>query len=163
MERWRGSHHELGGFLEGAKAYEFLPIPLMATYAIPGGAITSGSFNQLAAEMIDALKAALPLDGLLMALHGATVAENFPDADGEMAYRFRQVLGPRVPIVMTLDLHANVSPQMVSQTNAAVLYRSNPHLDQKQRGLEAAELMSQTLRGMIHPVQAVERPPFIIK
>jgi microcystin degradation protein MlrC len=134
----------------------------MAAYAVPSGTIAADSFNLLAREMVDACKSVLPLDGLLLALHGATVAENFPDADGEMVYRFRRVLGPDVPIIMTLDLHANVSGKMIEHTDASVFYRSNPHLDQKERGVEAAELMARTLRGDIHPVQAVERPPLLI-
>ena len=152
----------MGGFLEGAEIFKFLPVPLMAAYAIPSGTIAGESFNQLAGEMIDACKSVLPLDGLLVALHGATVAENFPDADGELVYRFRQTLGPELPIIMTLDLHANVSAKMIEHTDAAVVYRSNPHLDQRERGLEAAELMARTLRGEIQPAQAVERPPLLI-
>src|SRR5205807_7849553 len=118
--------------------------------------------EQIAREMIDALRGAMPVDGLLVALHGATVAENFPDADGEMAARLRHALGPEIPIIMTLDLHANVSPKMAAHTNATVIYRSNPHLDQKQRGIDAAALMARTLCGDIHPVQALETPPLLI-
>ena len=76
-----------------------------------------------------------------------------------MARRLREVVGPEIPIVMTLDLHANISPLMISQTNATVCYASNPHLDQKARGLEAAEIMAKTLSGEITPVQAMEKPP----
>ena len=112
--------------------------------------------------MIGDLKSALPLDGLLVALHGATVSEHCPDADGEVLPRLREILGPIVPIIMTLDLHANVSPQMIAYTDAAVFYRSNPHLDQRERGLEAATLMARTLRGEISPVQAIETPPLLI-
>lgn len=162
IRRWEGGHHELSGFLEGARLHGVCAVPLMATYAMPGGTIESSAFEQLAGEMIDALRAAMPLDGLLIALHGATVAENFPDADGEMAARLRQALGPEIPIVMTLDLHANVSVKMAAHTNATVIYRSNPHLDQKQRGIEAAALMARTLSGDIHPVQALETPPLLI-
>jgi microcystin degradation protein MlrC len=97
-----------------------------------------------------------------LALHGATVSEDFPDADGEIVRRIRELLGDDIPIVMTLDLHANVSSQMVACTNATVVYRSNPHLDQKERGLEAATLMRRMLDGEIQPVQAVECPPLLI-
>jgi len=160
--RWQKSNHELGGFLEGSDAYGFLPVPLVATYAVPGGVIASSAFDEIVAAIIDALQEALPLDGLLVALHGATVAENFPDADGEILSRLRETLGPRVPIILTLDLHANVSSKMVANTQATIIYRSNPHLDQKERGLEAALLMARTLSGEIQPVQAVEKPPLLI-
>ncbi|MCI0624890.1 MAG: M81 family metallopeptidase [Acidobacteria bacterium] len=162
LERWEGSSHELGGFLEGARRFGFAPVPTLATYAIPSGAIQSVAFDELLDEMVEELRKALPLDGLLVALHGATVAENFPDADGEILRRLRQVVGSDIPIIATLDLHANVSPKMVAHTNATVIYRSNPHLDQKERGLEAAELMARTLTGQIQPVQALKCPPLLI-
>jgi microcystin degradation protein MlrC len=161
IERWRGSHHELGGFLDGAQACGIIPVPLIATYAMPGGVIESGTFNQLVDEIIQSVHEASPLDGLLVALHGAAVAENHPDADGEIARRLRQTVGPEIPIVMTLDLHANVSPTITTCTNAAICYRSNPHLDQEYRGFEAAGLMARSLRGEARPVQALEKPPVI--
>lgn len=162
IARWQNISHELGGFLEGAKTYEFLPVPLIATYAVPGGPIEPSAFTGLADETIEALERSLPLDGLLLSLHGAAFAEDFPDADGELARRIRLAVGPEIPIVMTLDLHANISPLMIASANATICYRSNPHLDQKARGREAAEVMARTLRGEITPVQALEKPPLII-
>ena len=162
LERWTGSLHELGGFLEGARIHGFQPIPLLATFAIPSGTIEGEAFEELVTTLVDRLQSALPLDGLLVALHGATVAQGFRDADGEIVRRLRQVLGQNVPLIITLDLHANVSEQMIAQTNATVMYRSNPHLDQRERGIEAATLMARTLSGEIQPVQAIERPPLLI-
>lgn len=162
LERWTGSLHELGGFLEGARIHGFQPIPLLATFAIPSGTIEGEAFEELVTTMVDRLQSALPLDGLLVALHGATVAEGFRDADGEIVRRLRLVLGQSVPMIITLDLHANVSEQMITQTNGTVMYRSNPHLDQRERGIEAAALMARTMSGEIHPVQAIERPPLLI-
>src|SRR5262245_41823973 len=162
LKRWSGSRHELGGFLEGAQIHAFEPVPLLATFAIPSGTIDGETFEELIGMMVSDLKARLPLDGLLVALNGATVSANFPDADGEVTRRLRDVVGPALPIIMTLDLHANVSPQMIAHTNASVFYRSNPHLDQRERGFEAASLMARTLRGEISPVQAIETPPLLI-
>jgi microcystin degradation protein MlrC len=162
IERWDGNKHELGGFLEGAKRFGFTPVPIMAAYAIPSGTIEGKAFETLVNEMVEELEKTLPLDGLLVALHGATVSENFPDADGEIVRRLRKVVGSAVPIILTLDLHANVSSRMIANTNATVIYRSNPHLDQKERGLEAADLMARTLTGQIQPVQALECPPLLI-
>src|SRR5690349_17459742 len=93
LDRWEESNHELGGFLEGARRFDFVPIPTLATYAIPSGAIESQIFEELLDELLEELTRALPLDGLLLALHGAAVAENFPDADGEIVRRIRQLLG----------------------------------------------------------------------
>ena len=162
LERWEGTHHQLGGYLEGAREYRFEPVPLLATYGVPSAPIPADSFEELAADLTGALRAALPLDGLLVALHGAAVSESYPDADGELAARFRQVLGPRIPILAVIDLHANISDKMARNTNGIVVYRSNPHLDQRERGLEAADLMARALRGDINPVQALERPPLLL-
>ncbi len=159
---WEGTNHELGGFLEGAQRFGFTPVPIMAAYAIPSGTIQGAAFEKLLDEMVEELRSSLPLDGLLVALHGATVAENFRDADGEILRRLRGTAGSDLPIIPTLDLHANVSAKMVAYTNATVIYRSNPHLDQKDRGLEAAQLVARTLKGEVHPVQAVESPPLLI-
>jgi microcystin degradation protein MlrC len=161
-QRWSGARHEIGGLLDGCDQAQLEAVPLLATFAVPSGTVTSDAFETVAATLLQALRQALPLDGVLLALHGATVSQQFPDADGELCRRVRAVVGPDVPVILTLDLHANVSPLMVEQTDAIVGYRTNPHLDQRERGLEAASLMARTLRGEIRPVQAAAHPPWII-
>ena len=163
IKRWSGGHHELGGFLDGLVEHKVEIVPLIATLAVPSGTVTSAAFEQIVAEMLEELKNSLPLDGLLLGLHGATVSAEFPDADGEMLKRVRALVGPELPIVTTLDLHANVSPQMIELANVTVAYRSNPHLDQRARGCEAAQLLIRTVRGEVHPVQALETPPMLIQ
>src|SRR5262245_1010862 len=91
VRRWSGTYHELGGFLAGASQCGLGPVPLLATFAVPSGTITAGAYERLTGEILNALRAALPLDGLLLALHGATVSERFPDADGELLARVRAV------------------------------------------------------------------------
>ena len=108
------------------------------------------------------IRKALPLDGLLLALHGATVSETYRDADGEVLRRIRDLVGPEMPVVTTLDLHANISEAMIRHATATVAYRSNPHLDQEQRGAEAAAILVRTLSAEVKPVQAVERPPMLM-
>lgn len=163
LARWTGAHHELGGMIEGAAVQGFEPVPLLATIAIPSGAISVAAFEQLADEILNAIREALPLDGLLLALHGATASDAYPDADGELLRRVRGLVGPDLPVITTLDLHANISQAMANLATATVVYRSNPHLDQQARGLEAAALMGRTLRGEIRPVQALETPPMVIQ
>ncbi len=158
--RWHGAHHELSGLLAGCDETGITVVPGMATYAVPSGTITAEAFEQLATELLASIQ--LPLDGLLVALHGATASSDYPDADGEILRRVRQLTGPDLPIIVTLDLHANVSAEMVRHSNAIVAYRSNPHLDQFARGREAALLMARTLSGEIKPVQALETPPMLI-
>ncbi|MEO7650864.1 MAG: M81 family metallopeptidase [Bryobacteraceae bacterium] len=163
VKRWTGTHHELGGFLAGASQHGLDAVPLLATFAVPSGTITAEAYERIAGEMLDCLRAALPLDGLLLALHGATVSTDFPDADGELLTRIRAVTGPELPIIVTYDLHANVSPAMISGCQAAIAYRSNPHLDQADRGAEAAHLLARVIRGEVRPLQALETPPLLIR
>jgi microcystin degradation protein MlrC len=162
LDRWQGAHHELGGFLAGAREQGLQVVPLYATFAVPSGTISAQAFERISKELLSSISAALPLDGLLLALHGATASEEHGDADGEILQRVRALVGPDLPIVTTLDLHANVSPRMIDLANATVAYRSNPHLDQADRGSEAAALMARILRGEVHPVQALETPPLLI-
>jgi microcystin degradation protein MlrC len=162
LERWTGGHHEVSGFLAGLAEAGLTTVPLMATFAVPSGAIAAPDYERLAVELLDTVRAAAPLDGLLVALHGATASEAFPDADGEFLRRLRELTGPDLPIVVTLDLHANVSAAMAAHSTALIGYRSNPHLDQYARGREAALLMRRTLDGSVHPVQALETPSLVI-
>lgn len=163
VERWINGKHELSGMLAGAQANGWELCPLLATFAVPSGTVTSDAFERIAGEMLAQLEAAGPIDGLLLALHGATVSEDNPDADGEILGRIRRYTGPDLPIVCTLDLHANVSRQMVEHATAITAYRSNPHLDQYARGLEAADLMGRVLRGEVRPVMSLETPPLVIE
>jgi microcystin degradation protein MlrC len=160
LERWTGAHHELAGFIEGGNINGFEIIPLLAAHATPGGPLTRRAFEAILGEMLELLRGSSGLDGLLLALHGAMVAEGYPDADGEVVSRLREAFGK--PLVMTLDCHANVSPRMIRGTTATILYRSNPHVDQRERGLEAASIIAGTVRGEIKPVQALETPPFVL-
>ncbi|MCZ2343597.1 MAG: M81 family metallopeptidase, partial [Bacteroidales bacterium] len=98
----------------------------------------------------------------LVAPHGATVAENAPDADGAWLTAVRERVGSGYPIIGTLDLHTNLSPQMVAACDALIAYRTNPHLDQKQRGYDAALLMARTLRGEVKPTMAAVFPPLAV-
>jgi microcystin degradation protein MlrC len=160
LGRWTGAHHELSGFIAGGSRNGFEVAPLIASHATPGGPLTKRAFEAILGEMTGLLESEDGLDGLLLALHGAMVAEGYQDADGEVTLRLREIFDK--PIVMTLDCHANVSLRMVQSTTATILYRSNPHVDQRARGLEAANIIARTVRGEIHPVQALETPPLVI-
>lgn len=163
IQAWQDTAHELGGFIRGANEAGLTPVPCMATYAMPCGTITSEAFERLCIELLDSVQVALPLDGLLVALHGAAVSDQFRDADGEFLLRLRQLVGPDLPIIVTLDLHANVSPRMAELSTVLISYRTNPHIDQANRGREAALLLNDVLSDVIKPVQALEAPPLLIE
>ncbi len=160
--RLANAHHEVGGFFAGLDAAGVEAVPIFAARALPYGVIERAAFDELLQRMVAALNRAGRLDGLLVAPHGATVAEGAPDADGRWLTLVRECVGPEVPIIGTLDLHANLSPQMVAACDALIAYRTNPHLDQKDRGLEAAQMMARTLRGEIRPTMAAAFPPLCV-
>jgi microcystin degradation protein MlrC len=162
IEAWRDSHHEVAGFLRGLKEDGIEPVPLVVAVATPAGTITDEAFDAILGEIERRLDRAGPVQGLLVAAHGAAVTETRRDADGYWLGRLRDWAGPRVPVICTVDAHANVSQGMVDACQAIIAYRSNPHLDTFDRGTEAAGLMARTLEGDVHPVQAGAFPPFAI-
>jgi microcystin degradation protein MlrC len=156
------SHHEVGGFLRGLDEEGIEAAPIFFAWAMPSGTVTARTLEKLLQAMLDELKNAGELDGILVAPHGAAVAENRPDMDGAWLRELRSRVGPTMPIIGTLDLHANVSQEMMQATNALIGYRTNPHLDQRQRGQEAARLMARMLRGEARPTHSVAQAPLAI-
>lgn len=157
-----GTDHETGGFFDRLDAAGCKTVPLFAARALPFGTITDDTYVALLARMLDQLHSAGPLDGLLVAPHGATVSESVRDVDGDWLTRVRNVVGPDVPIVSTCDPHGNLSPKMIAAVDAITAYRTNPHIDQKARGIEAADLLLRTLAREIRPVTAAAFPPLLI-
>jgi microcystin degradation protein MlrC len=160
------SHHEVGGFFAGldeaGKASPVTAVPLFACRATPGGIITADAFATIVGRMLSIVGAAASLDGILVAPHGAAVSDSHRDADGYWLARLRSLVGDSVSIVGTLDAHANLSPQMVESCDALIAYRTNPHLDQRERGQDAARLLVSTIRGEVRPTMAATYPPLAI-
>jgi microcystin degradation protein MlrC len=154
--------HEVGGFFAGLDEAGVEAVPLLLARALPYGPITRETYSRLLELVRERIASAGRLDGLLVAPHGATVSELDADADGLWLEQVRAQVGPSMPVIGTLDAHANLSPRMVAACDALIAYRTNPHLDQRDRGLEAARLMVRTLRGEIRPVQAAAFPPLAI-
>jgi microcystin degradation protein MlrC len=160
--RLQAAHHEVGGFFAGLAAEGLDAIPIFAARALPYGVVTTETLDTLISRMETALDRAGPLDGLLVAPHGAMVGAAHADADGYWLTRLRKRFGRKFPIIGTLDLHANVSPKMAVACDALIAYRTNPHLDQRQRGIDAARLMARALRGEVRPTMAVALPPLAV-
>jgi microcystin degradation protein MlrC len=161
-EHFANTPHEVGGFFAGLADANIEAVPIFAARALPFGAVTAECWDALLAMLREELEHTGRLDGVLVAPHGATVSELEPDADGCWLEVVRRHVGPAVPIIGTLDPHANLSPKMVAATDALCAYRTNPHVDQKARGKEAAGWMVRTLRGDIRPTQAACFPPMAI-
>jgi len=161
LDEWREAHHEMGGFLEAAAIEGFEAVPIVMAWATPSGPVTDDVFDEITRALIDGVLRERP-DGLLLALHGAMVAESHLDADGEVLARLRQALGADFPIVVTFDLHGNLSQRLIDGCTAAVAYYTNPHVDQRECGRRAARLLVRTLRGEVRPQVALAKPPLIV-
>ncbi len=159
---WGEAHHEVSGFIQGATDYNYTIYPTMMASATPAGRVTDDAFDRLTNMLIQHLKSVPNCEGVLLALHGAMVAESYPDGDGEVLRRLRDALGQDLPIVVTLDQHANVSEQMVAESTALVIYKTTPHIDQRQRGLQAAELMMRICKDGVAPTQVLVKPPMLL-
>jgi microcystin degradation protein MlrC len=149
------------GFVTEAKALGHRLEPLLWCSAQPAGRVTRAAYESIAVELLQRIAKARGCDAIYLDLHGAMVAEHLDDADGELLRRVRAAVGPSVPLVASLDFHANVSPLMVQQADALVAYRSYPHVDMAGTGARAAAVLHDILR---RPVTArVHRPlPYLM-
>ena len=156
--------NELGGFIQSLRQWPVVPeiIGLVRLPAWPGGQITADAYEWLADEMAAAVDQAMPVDGLLMALHGAMAANGHPDVEGSILKRVRQRIGASVPLVVTLDLHANITPQMVEAADALVLYHSMPHVDIQATGVRATKVLEGMIKNGARPVTAYQRVPVVL-
>ena len=161
-KEYQAAHNEIGGMIEVLDREGMEVLPVFYASATPGGTISANTYNELLNTMMADLEKVLPVDACLVIPHGAGVSEEFPDMDGHWLSLVRNKLGDSIPIFGTLDLHANVSPLMVSSTNALVAYKENPHVDMRQRGVEAANLLVQHLKGATNPVQVLVQVPLAI-
>ncbi|BBK34229.1 microcystin degradation protein MlrC [Stella humosa] len=124
------------------------PLPIILADAGAAGPLDHALFLELKEEMRRGLEAAMPLDGVYFAEHGASISTGSHDPDGELYAVARAIVGPKVPIVTILDLHAMVSDEMVETTDYIAGYLTNPHVDQAERGQECARAMRDLLAGM---------------
>jgi microcystin degradation protein MlrC len=114
--------------------------------ASPSAHVTADAFERITGGIISNLKDAGKVDGVYLDLHGAMVSEEHEDGEGEILRRVRELVGPRVPVVASLDLHANVTRQMIDKVDAMVAYRTYPHVDMADTGARAARLLDQMLK-----------------
>ena len=129
--------------------------------ASPSAHVTAEAFERIAGELLENLRAAGPLDGVYLDLHGAMVVETFDDGEGELLRRVREALGPRVPVVASLDLHANVTRAMMALADALVAYRTYPHVDMADTGSRAALLLERILNSGERPAKGFHALDFL--
>jgi microcystin degradation protein MlrC len=137
-------------------------LPTFAAHALSGYPVDGPAFRRLLDELLTALRAALPVDGVLLVLHGAMMAEGEADASGAVLQAVRQMVGSDVPIVGTLDLHANVTVRMAEQATALIGYHTAPHIDMAQTGRTAARILLGAVKKELHPQMALVRLPLLV-
>jgi microcystin degradation protein MlrC len=162
LSRHRGVRDYLGGMLAGAQERGIDIVPVFATHAEPSGTISAGAYEAMRSELVDGLGRAGAVDAICLALHGAGVAEGVDDIEGDLLARIRADAGPTVPIVVTLDLHANVTDAMVRHATALLGVNEYPHVDEYERGVEAVALAAAILDGRVHPRPRLVTLPLLV-
>ncbi|PZA10009.1 microcystin degradation protein MlrC [Rhodopseudomonas palustris] len=158
----RGINVGLAGFVDEADAKGWELIPTIACGASPSAHVTEDAFERVVKIMIDGIKAAGNLDAVYLDLHGAMVTEHLDDGEGEILARVRDVIGPGLPLVVSIDLHANVTPRMVEHADALIAYRTYPHVDMADTGRASAKHLELLLSSGQKLAKAFRQLPFLI-
>ena len=149
--RFGPTRTEMGGFLAAGTEQGWSLATPIAVPCSPAGPMGAEAFAAFRDALAEGARAAMPLDGVLLALHGACVAEGEDDADGAFAQAVRDIVGPQVPIVVTLDPHSNVSDRLANAANAITAYRTHPHIDHFETATRAAAILRRAMDGEIRP------------
>ncbi len=153
----------ISGFIEEAKNQKFNLEPLLWCSALPSGKVEQATFDHISAQIISKLKQCKNIDGVYLDLHGAMVTSEMDDPEGVLLSRVRWIVGPDTPIVASLDLHANVTPQMLKAANMLISYRTYPHVDMAETGKRAAKALKQLFKKPNNYKQkAIRQVPFKI-
>lgn len=158
----QGANLPVAGFIEAARARGHALLPLSWAAASPSAHVTEEAFERIVGQIVDDLAGLRDLDGVYLDLHGAMVAEHHEDGEGEVLRRVRAVVGPDLPVIVSLDLHANVTPEMVDLSDCLVAYRTYPHVDMADTGARAAALFDARLEAGAPFFKAYRKLPFLI-
>lgn len=150
----------LAGFLAAGRDHEV--VPLIWAWSNPSGRVTSEAFDAYSDEASQLLREHGPWDAVFLAQHGAGVADGHPDLEAEFLRRVRAVVGPDLPIGVSFDLHANVSPEVVALASVLVGYQTNPHVDAYETAEECGELTIRAALGELSPVMELRQVDAVI-
>ena len=156
---YRGTGTIQGGLIDEAEARGIELLPLLSARAQPSGPVTAETFDFFLKTFLEWLRHVLPVDGVALDLHGAMVSEQYDDAEGPFIAAVRKLLGPEIPLVVTLDLHANITRQMAESCDAIIGFDTYPHVDMNERGREAIQLLERMIRREVRPVQVYRQLP----
>ncbi|MCB1341584.1 MAG: M81 family metallopeptidase [Pseudooceanicola sp.] len=146
LDYFQDVNQEPTGFVDVGREEGWEIVPALATFAPPSGPVADAAFETLCDKLVAMTKAALPLDGVLLSLHGAMIVESYPDSELEIVRRVRAVVGPEVPVFVSLDPHCNISRAMAEEVQGMFAFRTSPHVDQRKTGERTARMLAETFR-----------------
>ncbi len=152
-----GMNLPIAGFIAAAKNADLHPILWCA--AEPSGPVTARAFDAITEEILVGIPT--DIDAIYLDLHGAMIAEGHPDGEAELLRRIRAQTGPDLPIVVSLDLHANLSAEATAHASAITMYRTYPHLDMADAGARAFGALTRILQGH-RPAKTFRQVPYLI-
>jgi len=159
--RFKGTGNEMGGYIEAAEKYGWEAVYAVAANATPSGTLTKQTWETIRDQILAAARSAGKLDAVCLSLHGAMVTETEDDAEGALLEALRSIVGPDVPMVATLDLHANATVKMARNASALVSFRTYPHIDGRERAEQAAALVQEVLTGKKKPRCLLVQPAML--
>ncbi len=167
LQTFHRTNTPIGGFIAGAQAHDFELIPTLFASPQPSAPTPRPLYDELLGRMLQGISDALPLDGVLLELHGSMAVgdldavDGLGDAEGHMLAAVRDTVGPDVPILAQLDIHSNVSQRMVSMADVLIGRETFPEVDMAARGRECADVLARIGRDGLRPTMALHQLPMV--
>lgn len=162
IARSRDINLGIGGAVQHGESAGWEMVPVLWAGAIPSAHVSKDAYESITDEIISGIVGALPLDGIFLDLHGAMVAEHEDDGEGVLLSRLRAAVGPDVPIAAALDLHGNITQEMVDNADVLVGFRTYPHVDMAETGRRAAQQLDRLMARGKPFAKAFRRVPFLV-
>ncbi len=162
LRNLKGTNSEISGFYEVLAGDDTKVVPISALWAVPYGPVRESAFSKILFDFRSAVHKNLPCDGILLALHGSMVSEETEDCEGALLQALRELVGTDVPIVCTLDYHANITDKMIKNADVMTGYMTYPHIDFSDTGKRAACIMKKLIRDPERPYVYSKRLPLIL-
>lgn len=151
-----------GGMIASSRMYGFDSIPTFFGAAFPSGIVAEETFQYIENSLIEEIEKHRDINGVLLHLHGAMVAENEDDPEGHTLKVVRNLVGKETPIVSVIDYHGNISETMVKEADVLIGYKTSPHTDYYERGFEGGKIVASVIRGQLKPTVVFKKPPILV-
>ena len=161
-QRLLETNTEIAGFFTFFRDKDAELVPGIACWAVASGKVKKNAYEEMSDQLCDMLKAALPVEGVFLAMHGAMVSESIDDCEGDILQRVRNIVGEEGPVVVSLDYHANITTKMVNNADIMIGYRTYPHVDFEETGYRAADALYKLINGTKPPKIIYRKLPLIV-